>query len=92
MKDAKRSLKFRSRRQSTKGIIALLIAIGTVLATVALIVMVTGSGGDTGVLSGVIGLILVAERICSDFLFVYVCNRFLNGVESIDVRIEIGRV
>lgn len=60
MKEAKRSLKFRSRRQSTKGIIALLIAVGTVLATVALIVMVTGSGGDTGVLSGVIGLILMA--------------------------------
>ena len=60
MKEAKRSLKFRSRRQSTTGIIALLIAIGTVLATVALSVMVTGSGGDTGVLSGVIGLILMA--------------------------------
>lgn len=60
MKEAKRTLKFRNRRQSTKGIIALLIAIGTVLATAALIVVAAGSGGDTGVLSGVTGLILMA--------------------------------
>ena len=59
MRKAKREVKFRSRTQSTKGIVALLFAIATVIATAVLIVVVTGNGGATGILTGVIGVLIM---------------------------------
>ena len=59
MRREKRTIKFRSRTQSTKGIIALLIAVTTVIATVVLIVVTAHAGGATGLLTGVLGLLLM---------------------------------
>jgi len=60
MKEAKNTIRFRSRKQSAKGVAALLIAIGTIIATVVMIVAVTGAGGNTGVLTGVLGFAIMA--------------------------------
>lgn len=59
MRREKRTIKFRSRTQSTKGIIALLIAIAAVIATAAMIVVVTGRGGAAGIVTGVLGLLIM---------------------------------
>mgnify|MGYP003526473581 CR=1 FL=1 len=59
MRGAKNTIKFRSRKQSVKGMIALMIAISTILATIALIIVVTGAGGNSGILTGVLGLLLM---------------------------------
>lgn len=59
MRREKRTIKFRSRTQSTKGIVALLIAIATVIATAVMIVVATRAGGATGILAGVMGLVVM---------------------------------
>lgn len=59
MRREKRTVKFRSRTQSTKGVVALLIAIATIIATVVMLVAATRAGGTTGILTGVLGLLLM---------------------------------
>lgn len=59
MRREKRTVKFRSKSQSTKGIIALLIAVATIIATAVMIVVVTGAGGSAGILTGVLGLFIM---------------------------------
>jgi len=63
MRGAKNTIKFRSRKQSARGIVALLIAICTIIATAVMIVLVTGAGGSTGILTGVLGLLLMLTAI-----------------------------
>ena len=59
MRETKNTIKFRSRKQSVKGIVALLIAIGTIVASGVMVGVVTGVGGETGVLTGVLGLVFL---------------------------------
>lgn len=59
MRETKSTIKFRSRKQSVKGTVALLIAIGTIIASGVMVVVVTGVGGNTGILSGVLGLLFM---------------------------------
>lgn len=60
MKKAKNTIRFRSRKQSAKGIAALLIAVGTVIATTVMVVAVTRADGNTGVVTGVLGFAVMA--------------------------------
>ena len=59
MRETKSTIKFRSRKQSVKGTVALLIAISTIIASGVMVVVVTGVGGNTGILSGVLGLLFM---------------------------------
>lgn len=60
MRTTKGTIRFSSRKQSVKGIFALVIAAVTVIATGVLMVAVTGSGGNSGMLTGVFALLLMA--------------------------------
>jgi len=60
MRAERNTIKFRSRKQSIKGIVALTIAICMVLATVALIAVTAGAGGNMGILTGVLALLIMA--------------------------------
>lgn len=59
MRTEKNTIKFRSRKQSVKGIVALIIAITAILATIALIVVTVHAGGNTGLLAGVAALLIM---------------------------------
>lgn len=60
MRAEKNTIKFRSRKQSVKGIAALVIAVCMILATAVLIAVSAGAGGDTGLLTGVLALLIMA--------------------------------
>ena len=60
MKTMRSTIKFRSRKQSVKGICAFVIAVFSVLASVIMIAIVTGMGGAAGILSGVLALLFMA--------------------------------
>ena len=60
MKKTKNTIRFRSRKQSAKGIAALLIAVGTVIATTVMVVAVTRADGNTGVVTGDLGFAVMA--------------------------------
>lgn len=60
MRAEKNTIKFRSRKQSAKGIAALVIAVCMILATAVLIAVSAGAGGDTGLLTGVLALLIMA--------------------------------
>lgn len=60
MKTMRSTIKFRSRKQSIKGICAFAIAVFCVAASVVMIAVVTGRGGETGILTGVLALLLMA--------------------------------
>lgn len=60
MRAEKNTIKFRSRKQSVKGITALVIAVCMILATAVLIAVSAGAGGDTGLLTGVLALLIMA--------------------------------
>ena len=60
MRAEKNTIKFRSRKQSVKGIVALIIAACAILATVVLIAVTAGAGGNTGILTGVLALLIMA--------------------------------
>lgn len=60
MRTEKNTIKFRSRKQSVKGIVALVIAIAAILATIVLIVVTVHAGGNTGLLTGVAALLIMA--------------------------------
>lgn len=59
MRAAKNTIRFSSRKQSVKGIMAFVIAVFAVIASAALIITVTGSGGTSGILTGVLALLLM---------------------------------
>lgn len=63
MRGEKNTIKFRSRKQSARGIIALVIAVCLIIATIVLIVVSAGAGGNTGILTGVMGLVFMLVAI-----------------------------
>ena len=68
MRGTKSTIKFSSRKQSALGIIALLIAVCTIVATAVMIGAVTGAGGSTGMITGVLGLFFMVSAIAGFIL------------------------
>lgn len=60
MRTERNTIKFRSRKQSAKGICAFIIAIFSVVASVTMIAIVAGMGGAAGILTGVLALLFMA--------------------------------
>lgn len=60
MRTMRSTIKFRSRKQSLKGICAFVIAVFSVVASVTMIAIVAGRGGAAGILTGVLALLVMA--------------------------------
>lgn len=59
MKESGGTIHFHQRKQSIKGIIALILGILCTIGTVVMLVLSTNSGGSSGLSVGTVGLILM---------------------------------